>query len=90
MLHLLFAPTVSRGGTVQMSGGNASGGRAVEVIEELPPVRDVKVGLSLPVAVSTVTLQPQGVELTFKTDSKTISFEVPEFSCHQMIELAHA
>jgi sugar lactone lactonase YvrE len=34
---------------VQLSGGNVSGGRSVEVIEDLPPLHDIEVTLQLPV-----------------------------------------
>ncbi|MFZ4683323.1 MAG: alpha-amylase family protein [Terrimicrobiaceae bacterium] len=85
VLHLLYAPTVSRGGIVQLSGGNVSGGQSVEVIEELPPLRDVEVQLRLPVR--SALLVPQGGALSIKTLGDHINLCLPALSCHQMIEL---
>jgi hypothetical protein len=85
VLHLLYAPTVSRGGVIQLSGGNVSGGQKVEVIEELPPLHDVEVQLRLPVR--SAVLVPQGGALPTKTLGDHISLCLPALSCHQMIEL---
>ncbi|MFZ4598363.1 MAG: alpha-amylase family protein [Terrimicrobiaceae bacterium] len=86
ILHVLYAPTVSRGGVMQLSGGNASGGKAVEVIEDLPPLRDVEVSLRLPVA--SARLVPQGGEVSLEKDRDVVRVRIPEFSCHQMIEIS--
>ncbi|MFM8717084.1 MAG: hypothetical protein ACKOF3_09950 [Spartobacteria bacterium] len=86
ILHLLYAPTISRGGVIQLSGGNASGGRSVEVIEELPPLHNTEVTLHLP-GVKKAILAPSGAAVDLKTSGDTITIRIPEFSCHQMIEL---
>lgn len=85
ILHLLYAPTVSRGGVMQLSGGNASGGRSVEVIEDLPLLHDVEV--TLQVSAKSAKLVPQGVELPIEKSGDRITLRLPQFSCHQMIEL---
>jgi hypothetical protein len=85
VLHLLYAPTVSRGGVMQLSGGNLSGGKSVEVIEDLPPLHDVEVKLRLPV--KSAKLVPQGGEVALTQSGEGVTLRVPKFSCHQMIEL---
>jgi hypothetical protein len=86
ILHLLYAPTVSRGGVMQLSGGNASGGRSVEVIEDLPSLHDVEVTLQLPV--KSAKLVPQGGEVAIEKSGDRVTLRLPKFSCHQMIELS--
>jgi hypothetical protein len=85
ILHLLYAPTIARGGVMQLSGGNTSGGRSVEVIEDLPPLHDVTVTLKLPIA--SARLVPQGGEISLEKSADRTTLRVPAFSCHQMIEL---
>ncbi len=85
VLHLLYAPTVNRGGVMQLSGGNVSGGKSVEVIEDLPPLHDVDVMLRLPVI--SARLVPQGEDVTLEKFGDRVTLRVPKFSCHQMIEL---
>ena len=86
ILHLLYAPTVSRGGVMQLSGGNVSGGKSVEVIEELPCLHDVEVTLQVPVR--SAKLVPQGGEVAIEKNGDRVTLRLPKFSCHQMIELA--
>jgi hypothetical protein len=86
ILHLLYAPTVSRGGVMQLSGGNTSGGRSVEVIEDLPSLHDVEVTLQLPV--KSAKLVPQGGEVAIEKSGDRVTLRLPKFSCHQMIELS--
>ena len=85
ILHLLYAPTVSRGGVMQLSGGNTSGGRSVEVIEDLPPLHDVEVTLQLPA--KSAKLVPQGEEVSLERSEGRVSVRLPKFSCHQMVEI---
>jgi len=47
VLHVLYAPTISRGGRLNLSGGNLSRGASIEVIEDLPFLHDVEVRLRL-------------------------------------------
>lgn len=85
ILHLLYAPTIARGGVMQLSGGNASGGRSVEVIEDLPPLIDTQVVLHL--AVSAAHAVPTSCELSLESKDGISTLQLPRFSCHQMIEL---
>ena len=85
ILHLLYAPTVSRGGVIQLSGGNSSGGKTVEVIEDLPPLHDVEVTLQMPV--KSARLVPQGDVVALEKSGGCVTLRLSEFSCHQMIEL---
>lgn len=78
--HLLYAATVTRG---QFRD------QPVEIIEDLIPLRDVSVTLRLPRKVKSVRLVPAGGELVFTATKDTVSFTVPEFTAHQMVELAY-
>lgn len=73
VLHLLYAPTINRG--------------KVEIIEELPLLRDIVVSIDLPRAAVTARLVPDGPELAVEKNGTHITIHVPDFSCHQMIEL---
>lgn len=86
ILHLLYAGTISRGGAIDLSGGTVAGaGLTIEVIEELLPLRDVRVKLRHERPVKTVTLQPQGIGLPFTQTGDGVEFAVEEFTCHQMV-----
>ena len=61
----------------------------VEVVEDLVPLRGVRVAVRPGAPVSSVRLVPQGASLPFSRDPDgTLRFEVPELLCHQMVELA--
>ena len=79
VLHLLYAPTVKRGGIWD---------KDVEVVEDLVPLRDVQVCVRPGGHVSTVRLAPEGEPLAFVSGPEGIRFTVPELLCHQMVELA--
>jgi hypothetical protein len=85
ILHLLYAPTINRGGVMQLSDGNASRGLSVEVIEDLPSLNDIEITLQLPVKAA--KLVPQGDEVAIEKSGDRITLRLPKFSCHQMIEL---
>jgi len=86
ILHLLYAPTINRGGPMKLSGGNlVRDGRSVEVIDDLLPLRDTTVTVAVHEPVSRVTLEPQGEELAFEKKGGRITLTVPEFTCHQMV-----
>jgi hypothetical protein len=70
---------------MQLSGGNVSGGKSVEVIEDLPPLHDVEVTLRLPV--KSAKLVPQDGEVALKQSGEGVTLRLPKFSCHQMIEI---
>ena len=80
MAHLLYAPTSTRG---------KFNGNPVEIIEDLIPLRDSEVTLRLPRKVKGVQLVPDGGELPFTTKDGTVTFNVPEFTAHQMVELKY-
>ena len=85
ILHLLYAPTVSRGGVIQLSGGNTSGGRSVEVIEDLPPLCDIEVTLAM--KVKSARLVPEGRELPVLEESGKTVLRIDRFACHQIVEM---
>jgi hypothetical protein len=90
ILHLLYATTITRGGEIELSGGNAAGkSRAVEVIDELLPLRDVEITLTLPEKVKSVRLEPSGVDMGFDQLGDEIKISVAEFVCHQMVVLEY-
>ncbi len=86
ILHLLYAPTISRGGQMQLSGGNVAGGRSVEVIEDLPPLHNSRINLRMPF--KSARLVPEGKILPLENHANSVTLHLPEFSCHQMVELS--
>lgn len=85
VLHVLYAPTVARGGVIQLSGGNTSGGRIVEVIEDLPPLLDTEITLNLPITKAMGV--PTGCEIALESRGGLVTLCIPRFACHQMIEM---
>ena len=80
VLHLLWSPTVKRGGIWDHD---------VEVVEDLVPLRGLEVAVRPPRPVSSVRLVPEGTPLPFRTDPDgAVRFTVPEMLCHRMAELA--
>ena len=91
VLHLLYANTINRGGPMELSGGTVSGKTSsVEVIDELLPLCDVKVLLSVPEKVGSVICVPDGDELEFSQKAGCVEFVLPRLQCHQMIEIQYA
>jgi len=78
--HLLYAPTSVRG---------TFNGKPIEIIEDLVPLREVGVSLRLPRAPKSVRLVPEGRALDFEVSDGAVHFTVPEFTAHQMVELAY-
>jgi hypothetical protein len=88
ILHLLYAPTINRGGAMSLSGGNVSGtAKSIEVIEDLLPLSNVEIALTPRHPVSGITLEPQGQPLTLEKNGAAIKFRSPRFTCHQMVVL---
>jgi hypothetical protein len=88
VLHLLHANTITRGGPMELSGGNLSRAtQSVEVIEDIVPLHDTRVALQLDSPITKVTLEPQGTEIPFEMDGDRIRLTVDSFSCHQMVVL---
>jgi hypothetical protein len=78
VLHLLNANTISRGG---------QGRGAIEVIDDLRPLTDVKVNLSVPETIQRITSAPSGQELTYDIVDGRIHLDVEPFACHRMLVL---
>jgi len=79
--HLLYAPTSVRG---------TFNGKPIEIIEDLVPLREVSVSLRLPRSPKSVRLVPEGCARDFQvSDGDAVHFTVPEFTAHQMVELAY-
>ncbi len=90
VLHLLYTNTISRGAQAHLSPeGFVRDSNRVEVIEDLLPLRDVEVTLALPRNVKSVTLEPQGKEITFSEANGRLTLEVSEFTCHQIVVLGY-
>jgi len=90
ILHLLYGPAALRGAPVTLSAeGLVRSSVPVEVIEDLPPLRDVRVSLKLPEKILRATLEPQGAGIGCEIRDGRVSLDVEEFSCHQMIALAY-
>ena len=90
VLHLLYANTINRGGSVEMEfQGGTYHGRGVEVVEDMLPLKDVKVSVMVknPSQVKRVVLEPQGRQIPFSVAVGGIAFMVDEFSCHQMVSI---
>jgi len=83
-VHLLYAPRSLRAWTDKR-------GRQlpVELIEDLLPLRDVRVKVRLPRRIRAARLVPENVQLPFSQNEGAVEFTVPEFLCHQMIELSY-
>ncbi|NLG14544.1 MAG: beta-galactosidase [Lentisphaerae bacterium] len=85
VLHLLYANTLARGGHINVNGVQSRG--MIEVIEDLLPLPNVEVWLSLPKGVKSATLEPQGVPLSLVEDGTGVSLKVDSVTCHQMVAL---
>lgn len=92
VLHLLYASTIARGAALELSGGNnesgGAGARPVEVIDELLPLRDVEIELTLP-RLTGATLEPGGRHVSMAHTPDGIRLHVDEFRCHEMIVIYH-
>jgi hypothetical protein len=78
--HLLYAPTSTRGKMRDLP---------IEVIEDVIPLRDTHLALRLPKKIKSVQLVPDGEALGFTQEDGVVSFTVPEFASHQMVELTY-
>ena len=91
LLHLLYANTINRGGPMELSGGTVSGKTSsVEVVDELLPLYDIKISLSVPEKVERVKCVPDGDELEFSQQAGCVEFVLPKLQCHQMLELEYS
>ena len=78
--HLLYSPTSTRGKMRDLP---------IELIEDVIPLHDTRVALRLPKKVKTVRLVPDGEALGFNQEDGVVSFTVPVFASHQMVELGY-
>ncbi len=91
VLHLLYAPTVSRGGELELSGGTTSVRKSIEVIEDLIPLRDIFLRLRISEAVDRVTLEPEGRILPHQcTAEGEITVTLDTFTCSAMLSIPTA
>ena len=72
VIHLLYASPVKRG-------------RDIEVIEDLPELRDITIDLQVTKTPTRVYLAPQNTPLTFTVADSVLSTTVPAMTCHQMV-----
>jgi hypothetical protein len=86
ILHLLYAPTIYRGGSMRLASGHLASGKAVEVIEELPPLSNVEIALKL--CAKRARLVPGGTSIELESTATGTHLKIPSFSCHAMIELS--
>lgn len=85
VLHLLYAPTIARGGVRPASDGTVATGKSVEVIEALPELHDIEVSIEFSEAISGARLEPAGEALDFTLKDGRLHLRIPRFACHQMI-----
>jgi hypothetical protein len=78
--HLLYSPTSVRGKFRDLN---------IELIEDVIPLRGTTVAVRVPKKVKSAKLVPGGSALSFAQKAGVIEFMVPEFTSHQMIELAY-
>lgn len=87
VLHVLYATPVLRGQHEGMIGGAP----AIEVIEDLVPLHDVKCSLQIGETISAIHLAPSGQSIDWSRDENgAVTFTVPHLLCHQMVELQYA
>jgi hypothetical protein len=89
VLHLLYAPTIARGGAIQMPGETGRPTQTIEVIEDLLLLHDVRVSLKLDHAVRRVTLQPEGIRLPLSHRAGRAEVNLDSICCHQMVVLEY-
>lgn len=74
IVHLLYAAPVKRGNGVQ-------------VIEDVLPIYNTNVELAVDKKISSVAVVPDNKSLEFNQNGNTVTFTVPEFTCHTLIEV---
>lgn len=89
ILHLFYANTISRGGPIELSSGVLAGKAPIEVIDELLPLCDIKVSMSIEEKVKSVKCVPEDCELVFTQNNNCVEFVLSKLQCHQMIELKY-
>lgn len=75
LLHLLYAPVLKRGVSF--------------VIDDIPPLSNIKVKLRLPEEIKNVSLQPEGIPLEFSKSGGEILFTLPKLKMHGIVVLEY-
>lgn len=78
VLHLLYASPVLRGNSTET-------GLPVEVIEDLLPIYNTKVEVTVKKSVQRVYLAPQMLDIPYTLEGTKLTFTVDSFTCHQMV-----
>lgn len=89
-LILSYAQNHRRGSRILqfVYGIPTSRGNGVQIVEDLPKIGPLRVRMRLfGSGVSKVLLQPEGISLEFNVIGEEISFVLPEFRCHAIVEL---
>lgn len=69
-LHILYAPPIKRG--------------LCEVIEDFPPLHEVKVALQLPASITEVSLPLEKMVLPFNVKNGMVEFSIPKMTMHSV------
>ncbi len=70
--HVLFASPIKRG-------------ENIEVIEDMLPIYDVNVSVTLPCEVKEVYLAPQMERVDYIKEGATVKYKIQKLECHQMV-----
>lgn len=70
--HMLYAAPVTRG-------------KDIQIIEDLVPIYDTELEITLPSEFKKVYLAPQMTEIPYELDGNTAKLKIDKFTCHQMI-----
>ena len=81
--HILYAPTILRGGELPLENEQRKL-TPTEIIEELLPLSNTTFTVKVPGAVRKITLQPENKEIPFEYADGKVTFTVSEFTCHTM------
>ena len=73
--HLLYAPPMQRGNC--------------EIIEDMPPLYEIKLRIDLPETILAATLIPEGIDLPITQEGSKASVTIPKFSCHCAVALTY-
>ncbi|MBA3683648.1 MAG: alpha-L-fucosidase [Planctomycetes bacterium] len=90
VVHLLYAPLVTRGAPHQTHGVGANAVHATQVIDDLPDLTDLRIAVRVTRRIGRVTFEPQGREVPFLQERGVVTITVDRFSCHQMVVMHDA
>jgi hypothetical protein len=78
VIHLLYASPVLRGNSSVTQ-------KPIEIIEDLIPIYNTSIELKVNKKINKLYLAPQMVALDYQQSGDSITFNVDQFTCHQMI-----